>query len=156
MRRSGAPLRRTRLRRVNLDRARTNREYAALEEAYLREHPFCMIWIAEHGLRETDVIASDGWATIEIAGRRVRRRCPAATEVHHRNKARGVRKNDQRWWMAASRPRHDYVEACKTWARAEGYLLPFEADPEGRLPDGSVGLTTPDLMAKKVLPNASE
>jgi hypothetical protein len=109
-----------------------------------------MITIAMLGLDEAEVLCH--WNRLFqnagpiIGGVRILR----AREVHHRNKGRGARLNDQRWWMAASRQAHDNTENHKTWARAEGYLLPIQADAEGRWGDGNQALTTPELMESKV------
>jgi hypothetical protein len=73
---------------------------------------------------------------------------PIATQIHHRNKGRGARLLDERWWMAISSEIHDRIEGNKDWARKIGLLLSLEADADGRLPDGSVCPTTDELLRR--------
>lgn len=99
-----------------------------------------MIAICLAGADEAQVIANHGsWQRQDL---------PRSTEIHHRNKTRGERKLDERFWMAASRYYHDQVEHELAKARQDGFVLPFEADQDGRLPDGTVCPTTPELMAR--------
>ncbi len=140
--------RRTPLRYKSARQKLADEDYAVARKAYLLEHPWCMIWIAMHGLEEKEVIRRGGWC--QVNGRLTK--APRASEVHHRNKCRRTRKLDQRWWMASCPGSHDYVEDNKAWARAEGYLLPLEADEDGCCPNGTRCLETPAFMASKVLP----
>lgn len=149
LRRSTVALKRTPLARsrtpipkIRPERARTNATYGRRRAAYLEAHPWCQVTIARHGLDEATVIAQDGVSQ----GVRV----PRSTEIHHRNKARGARKLDERWWMSAARSGHEWVENDKESARQTGFLLPFEADGEGNLPNGTRALETPQFMASRV------
>lgn len=142
LRRSCAPLKRTgRLRACSKDRQKDNRSYAVDREEYLALHPFCQIAIAMARVHEVDVVAGRGL----LNGRRF----PLSTQIHHRNKARGGRKNDQRWWMACCTYWHDEVENDKRQARLDGFLLPFEADVDGVSPGGQRALPTPEFMASR-------
>lgn len=132
-------MKRSRMRRVTPRRREENAQYWLLHGEYLERHPFCQISIAMAGADEAQVIANNG--------RWQRQDMPRSTQVHHRNKSRGARKNDVRWWMAASQTGHDLVEGNKRQARNEGFLLPLEATDDGWLPDGSRALETPALMA---------
>lgn len=157
LRRSAAPQRRSWLRRSGRPRAESqgHRErrlaYGPLREAYLEEHPFCQVTIARYTFRETDVLARarglnrSNCQGIFYQGILI----PIATEIHHRNKARGPRKTDVRFWISSSRKGHDWIEDEKKAARATGFLLPFEADQDGRLPDGTFGLQTPAFMKSR-------
>lgn len=101
-----------------------------------------MVYIARTGLDEQEVIAKNG----RIGGFWV----PRSTQVHHRAKRNGDRLNDERWWMAVCRESHDDVEKNKGWAREEGYLLPIQADADGRWGAGNQALETPALMTSKI------
>jgi hypothetical protein len=137
--------------RITPERAAERREYADLRERYLREHPICQIWIAEHGLdeaallRELDLGHGSTLGAAYYSGERV----PFANQIHHRNKCRGARLTDERWIMSVSQKWHDEVEGKKGWARERGYLLPIQADAEGRWGAGNQALTTPELMASR-------
>jgi hypothetical protein len=146
------PLKRTRLRRISPERAAENREYAKRKAAYLVEHPLDMVAIAMAGLDEAEVVAHYRTRTggnpfsFRFDGHVI----PVATQVHHRLKRHGARLLDERWWMATASASHDLVENRKDWARAEGYLLPIQADAEGRWGAGNQALVTSDLMRSKV------
>ncbi len=149
LKRSGKPLaRRKRPKRIKPERAAERAQYRKRKEAFISSHPFDQIWIATRGLSEGEVIAADGWAL--VFG--VQRRAPRSNQIHHRNKAIGARLLDERWWMATSYFSHEGVEAKKDWARGEGYLLPIQADAEGRWGDGNQALETPALMKSKERP----
>ena len=131
------------IRSIGLVRRKQLAEYSKARKIYLAAHPFCQIAIAHHRLREAEVIRADG-AWLDEEGRM--QQIPRATEIHHRNRRNGVRLTDERWWMAAANMNHRLVEANPAWAREEGYLLPVNADAEGRF-GGNQALTTPQLMA---------
>lgn len=141
-----SPIQALRIPRVKPERAAQKRRYNEQRDRYLAEHPFDMIWIAVAGMREEDVIATDGF--YRRAG--VARRVPRSTQVHHRNKNRKDRLTDERWWMATSTDSHENVENHKDWAREEGYLLPIQADADGRWGSGNQALETPALMTSKI------
>lgn len=137
--------RRERLRSRSPRRANEEETYAVRARAYLRAHPFCQIEIAALGLDEAAVIRFSGiadspWGTFHV-GR--------SNQIHHRNKRRRGRLLDERWWMAAGPVWHGRVESRKDWARSGGLLLPLEADPDGRLPDGTVCPTTAELLLER-------
>lgn len=136
---------RRRIPRTKPGRRRQRDAYGAQRAAYLLAHPFCQIWIARWNLDEADVIAASGRAVVDGEAMD----CPLATEIHHRNKCYGARLLDERWWMSASRAGHEWVEDDKRSARAAGFLLPFEADADGRSPGGLQALTTPAFMASR-------
>lgn len=136
------------MRRVSKRRAKERRGYRTQEEIYLGLHPFDMIVIAMLGMKEETVIANGG--QYDLDGQR--KIVPRSTQVHHRNKARGARLNDERWWMATSGESHDLVEHNKGWGRWEGYLLPMNANPDGQWPSGNgiaTAWTTDQLMYRK-------
>lgn len=140
---------RTRVKRITPERASERREYSAARDAYLREHPVCQIWIAEHGLNEAEVLAQvTPGVQCWFAGERV----PFANQIHHRNKCRRARLTDFRFIMSASQFWHDQVENRKGWARENGYLLPIQADAEGRWGAGNQALTTPELLESRAKP----
>lgn len=139
---------RTKLRPVSKRRSTERKDYNRLKAEYLEAHPFDQIYIAIRGLNEDTIIRSDGY--FQENGRRYR--VARSDQIHHRNKGRGRRLNDTRWWMATSRLSHDLVEDNKEWAREEGYLLPIQADAEGGWGDGNQALETPALMLVKCNP----
>ena len=150
----GRPLaRRTPLRRRSPRRRQEDGVYALRQALFLAEHPWCQGWLAERGLTEADLRRGGG--LIRVADHTGLVKPPASTVVHHRNKRRGARLNDTRFWMALSGPFHARVEANKGWARARGYLLPFEADRKGFLPNNARCPHTDELLeirAREVAP----
>ena len=136
------PLRRSGyVRHASSHRQEERTRYAHQRLAYLEAHPFCQLTIARLGLEERLVVAlggiSSGWIV------------PRATEIHHRNKGRGARLLDERWWMAVSASSHEGLEANKGWARECGYLLPIQADADGKWGAGNAALPTPELLRSK-------
>ncbi len=131
-----------RIPRITDERAAQRRLYNLRRLRYLAEHPFCQIVIACRGLDEAAVIAGKGW----VSGFKV----PRANQIHHRNKARHERLLDERWWMSASVDGHNYVEMHKRWARENGFLLPMQADADGRWGSGNQALETPAFMASQI------
>jgi hypothetical protein len=95
--------------------------YQLRRRTFLLRHPYCQVWLAEHGLAEAGVVRDGGRARLGsdwVAA-------PLSTEIHHRNKRRGEDLLDQRHWLAVSREAHRRIESDKAWARARGYLLDF-------------------------------
>lgn len=116
------PLRRfTPLRRISLRRSQELAIYWPRRELFLARHPYCQLWLAEHGMAEAEASAFEGWV---IVGGRLWR-VPRSRQVHHRDKRRGNRLLDETEWMAISPAGHDRLENHKTWARASGYLRAF-------------------------------
>jgi len=138
--RSSKPIPRSTPKRAS-ERAKYRRQIAV----YLEAHPFDQIFIAMHGLHEATIIANMGCYRV---GHRVFQ-VPRSDQIHHRNKGRGARLLDERWWMATSGWSHELVEAKKDWAREQGYLLPIQADADGRWGADIQALTTPALMIRK-------
>ena len=138
-------MKRTPMNRVSSKRRKQRAQYTQQAEAYLIAHPFDQIWIARNGLEESLVIEVSGY--VIVAGRLCH--CPRSDQVHHRNKRDGERLTDERWWMATAFESHQFVEANKNWARQHGYLLPIQADADGKWGDGNQALTTPELMEAK-------
>ncbi len=138
------------IRRISSKRRAQRKDYSAARLAYLAAHPFCQITIAIHRQTEERVIANGGAYTIYHPSMTAPhlKQCPRATQIHHRNKCRGARLNDERFWMAACDDEHWHVENHLEWARDLGnqYVLPFNADADGRTPAGVQCLTTPELL----------
>lgn len=122
-------MKRTRINRVSAKRAEQNCKYIVAREGFLRLHPVCQIWICEKQYDESEVVAAYNAGQRTFRGELM----PQATQIHHRNKRHGERLLDQRWWMAVCRANHERVEANKSWARDKGYLLPINADDDGKV-----------------------
>lgn len=130
------------IRRVSRARRVQNNGYTAARREYLAAHPFCQITIARQGLDEAEVVRASGWA----GGIRV----PRATAIHHRNKRDGARLTDTRWFLSTCWREHEWVEGDKQTARLLGFLLPVQADADGRWGAGNRGLPTPEFMASRI------
>lgn len=160
------PLRRTPLkrstkpiRRVSKRRRAERTDYTAVRMEHFHLHPLCQLTIAKHRLVEAQVLrlfALEGGgcgihegepAWYYGAGPHGDIWIPMATQIHHRNKCNGARLTDVRWFASTGEEMHTWVEDHKDQARAEGYLLPIEADPDGRLPNDSQCLTTDEWLA---------
>lgn len=137
------PLKRTGSFGQSARRAAERREYSAKVAAFLAAHPFCQISIFLRKLLEADIIAANGCYR-DRSG--VSHRIPRSEVVHHRNKRRGRRLLDERFWIAACNEEHSLLEDHKALSREIGLLLPFEADENGRLPNGMVCKTTDELL----------
>lgn len=137
-----------RIPRIKPKRKAENASYSEIRKEYLNEHPYCQITIALHGLNETEILEKGrGYREVHrytaTGGLVV---VPRANQIHHRNKGRGARLVDRRWFMSAANKGHDWVEGHKDFARDLGLLLPIQADAEGRWGAGNQGLTTDELL----------
>ncbi len=148
------PLKRTKVARVSKKRRRERVDYSTGRAEHLAKHPLCQLAIALLRFDEAEILAdleSQGgvgeWLKVGFWHKNAL--IPRATQIHHRNKCRGARLTDARWFASAGQEMHDWVEGHKEEARAEGYLLPLEADQDGRLPDGTVCLTTDEWLAHR-------
>ena len=147
LRRGGRLERRTRLRPVSAKRASERTRYRSEAKIFLFLNPISQLWLLANGWRKSaprEYKRGDEWATAEAL---LYKGAVASTQVHHRNKCRGARLLDQRWWMAVGTGNHQWIEDNKQVARARGWLLPLEADAAGRLPDGTVCQTTDELLS---------
>lgn len=146
-------MKRTRIKSCSLHHRSELAEYRIESPKYLDAHPWCEIFLAEHGLLLSDVSES-GWADIRspeekrdgvCVGRRVH--VPRSIEVHHRNGRNGrERLLNQAFWMAVHRSSHNHIKDHQSWARRRGYLLPSNARPDGTYPGTEVILTTDQLL----------
>ena len=137
--------RHTPMNRISPKRRQQRGQYARKREEYLIVHPYDQVWIARNGLDEALVIEVSGF--VRINGTLCH--CPRSDQIHHRNKGRRDRLNDERWWMATSIASHDFIEHNKEQAREEGFLLPIQADADGKWGDGNQALPTPEFMEAK-------
>ena len=153
LKRSGFLRRKKPMNRISRRRRAERAVYNPRKAAFFREHPFCMFWLMQRGIspEEEREIVHTYRHECGILGRFTinGETPPLATQLHHRNKGRGERLIDMRWCMTTTDAAHDWIEDHKTWAREEGYLLPLEADEDGKLPNGTTCLTTTELMAEK-------
>lgn len=140
-------MKRTRIKPISSKRSNERSQYRKQVKYYLEAHPYDQIWIAIRGLDESAVIDAGGWYCDKDS---INKRVPRSNQIHHRNKGRGERLLDVRWWMATSNFSHEQVEFNKSWAREEGYLLPIQADADGKWGSGNQALTTPELLKSKI------
>ena len=111
------------LRRISARRQEELRLYPARRARFLRDHPYCQLWLAEHGVPEERAVRLAG---VLRTGQKIPPvRVPRSAMVHHRNKRRHDRLLDEQFWMAVSWAGHREIEDHKEWARVRGYLLPF-------------------------------
>lgn len=118
-----ALVRRTPLRRVSFRRLQQLRLYWVRRARFLRAHPYCQLWLKEHGVDEAEAIRQRGCLRLGAPRRLVF--VPRSATVHHRNKRRGARLLDEREWRAVGWSGHRAIEDHKAWARGRGFLKPF-------------------------------
>lgn len=114
-------MKRSNLRRISVRRLEETSLYQYRRKQFLLAHPYCQVWLAEHGVAEALALQAGG--RVQLDG--VTAFVPLSTQIHHKNKRRGSDLLDQQFWMAVSREGHEQIEANKAWARAQGYLLDF-------------------------------
>ncbi len=129
--------------------------YWPLRREYLKAHPLCQITLARFRIDEKEVLSrflsgprlcDQFWFDRTEGDKRVAYPIPYATQIHHRNKSNGRRRNIQEFWMSAASIPHRWVEQHKDEARAIGLLCPINARPDGTMPDGSQCLPTAHLI----------
>lgn len=111
------------LNRISPRRLLEQQCYAARRERFLQDHPFCQLWLAEHGIKEAWAIHQRG--VLRFGPGRPPVFVPRSATIHHTNKRRGRRLLDEQNWMAVSWCGHRTIECNKTWARERGYLAQF-------------------------------
>jgi hypothetical protein len=112
---------RSRLAPVSARRLHESWLYEYRRKQFLAAHPYCQVWLAEHGVEEADAIHNGG--RVEVNGTLLT--VPLSTEIHHKNKRRGFDLLDPSEWLAVSADAHRRIESEKDWARARGYLRDF-------------------------------
>jgi len=118
------PLRRiTTLRRISFRRRGELNRYGPKRKKFLRDHPYCQFWLAENSVSEAHAIAQRGRVRIGKDSAKVS--VPRSSTIHHRNKRRGARLLEERFWMAVSWAGHRFIEQQKKWARDRAYLTQF-------------------------------
>ena len=108
--------RKTPMKRVSKRRQVESKEYMRLREAFLKEHDICQLWLAEHGLRESDF--GDRIRSFSMG-------CPRSTEIHHRCSGKNRKATYLRTdtWMAVSRNGHEFIHRNPAIAYERGWLL---------------------------------
>jgi hypothetical protein len=119
LKRSGKPLKRSRMRSVSKGRAKQLREYSVKRRAFLKAHPWCQIWLRRHYMTEEHANAYNGW--FAIMANLVR--CPRSCDVHHSKGRTGKNYLDETTWVAASREEHEWAHRHPSQARALGLLV---------------------------------
>lgn len=101
-------------------------EYRKRRKAFLEAHPIDQIWLVENGWTEIgNALFQKGNQIRNADFLVVQFNAPRSDQIHHKNKRRGAMLNQTQFWLALGRKNHERVEASKTWARANGYLLNF-------------------------------
>lgn len=116
------------IKRVSDKRRKQMGEYMKVRNEYLRQHPYCEVWLAEHGVSEEQVIADDGYAEIVVScptgcltqSRMVK--VPRSTEVHHVAGRIGKLLCDADNFLAVCRDSHNMIHRMPSWARQNGFL----------------------------------
>lgn len=109
------------VRKVSLKRAKQLEVYRVKRKAFLLAHPYCQIWLKRNGLTEEDRALWGGrfWhkesMTVLCA--------PRSEEIHHRAGRIGAKLLDEKDWLAASRPEHEWCHRSPREARALGLLV---------------------------------
>lgn len=106
--------RKTQMKRVSSKRARELRQYAKQRKAFLAkpENRWC-------------VVAASGRVGRHWTGATVFQR---ATEVHHQLGRNSKLLLDEKYWMAISRPGHDWINENQNEARKLGWVLDKRVD----------------------------
>ena len=99
------------IRRVSKKRAAQLREYARLRAVYLRQHPYCEVWLSERGIDEYALHIP--WVPFSAR----------STEIHHKAGRTGWRLNDTSQWLAVCREAHEWIHDHPAEARKRGYLI---------------------------------
>lgn len=120
MKRGGPIKRKSRLSPVGNKRKREMVEYRRKRSAFLALHPYCQVWLKEHGMEEGEAIAKVG--LVVLGGGKVVA-VPRSSDVHHVEGRTGGKYLDESTWLAVSRSYHDLIHHVKpSWARERGYL----------------------------------
>lgn len=135
LKRSGPIKRKTRLSPVSARRRAELAEYRKKRKLFLEFHRVCEVWCAENGFKcdahgAAYHVSPERQKELGFKGCNgdyllVNMKAPRATQIHHRNKRRGVMLNDETYWLAVCAKNHARIENDKAWARANGFLLNF-------------------------------
>ncbi len=102
LKKSGKPLRRSRLKPMSKKRQRESKAYSLLRAAYLKANPSCQRILIRYG----------NWAT-----------CPNhSVDIHHVAGRLGGNYLNTETWMAVCRSCHDWIHANPKQAREQGLL----------------------------------
>jgi hypothetical protein len=117
------------MKRVSDKRRKQNAEYLKVRSAYLKEHPYCEVWLAENNLTKEQVDAENGYAEILVscqAGCLTEPRMvkvPRSTEIHHKKGRVGALLCNTEHFMAVCRANHQILHARPSKAREKGFIL---------------------------------
>ena len=125
------------MRRMSKKRSGQVKIYGLKARAFLQKHLVCQVWLKDNNWRENSVCGGIFYERvfdhegirhvetrsasflIEVIG------APRSTQVHHKDKRRGARLNDETKWLAVCAENHRRIEDNKSWARANGFLEDF-------------------------------
>jgi hypothetical protein len=110
------------LKPVSAKRVKINRIYSSLREKFLKDHPYCEFFMAEHGLSLAD-ISPTGGAEWNWGFRTGYINVPRSEDIHHKC-GRDKYLLDTSTWMAVSRNAHNYIHAHPKESYEKGYMLP--------------------------------
>lgn len=133
LRRSGKPIKRSRIRQVSKKRRAKLDLYSPLRKTFLTEHPLCEVWLGKRGWRWRTFNAELGalyertsapYYAIDFNDLALRiKGAPESVEVHHKAGRLGSNFLDTKTWLAVSREEHEWVHAHASEARARGWLV---------------------------------
>lgn len=113
------PLRRTSIRRVSSKRAKENRIYSAKRKAFLERNALCQWWLRENGSWS---MANEFHYSVESVVTVDGKKCPFATEIHHKAGRTGTNFLDESTWMAVSADGHRWIHDHPSLSRQRGYI----------------------------------
>ena len=120
------PKQKKRIRPMSKKREREQVIYLKKRKAFLREHPYCQVWLmkeelyGEGALSEEYAIENGGQFKINS----MPSSCPRSTDVHHSRGRIGKSFLDESTWVACSRQEHTWLHSHPKEARKLGLLAP--------------------------------
>ena len=114
------------IRKMSPKRRIESRLYYVKRLDFLEAHPFCQVWLDDHGMSQTEAEHFSGCSLGDPAGGACLGKSPTtiprSTDIHHKAGRSGENYLDETTWMAVSRQNHDKIHKHPKWARERGYL----------------------------------
>lgn len=112
------------IRKVSVKRRRLNDEYRELRTEFLREHPYCQWFMAEHGIDEQVAISNMGLVLHKMNGVFEYVNVPKSTQIHHKRGRVGQLLLDIRYFLAVSDEAHRIIHHDTKTSYEKGYMMP--------------------------------